>query len=276
MKMHTGLDAAVAAVCKTATANADTVDRANAAPEETLAALRRESLLSLLVPTSLGGQGQSLTQLAATCHALAQACGSSAMIFAMHHIQVACIVAHGQHSDWHRALLRRLCTQQLLLGSVTSEAGTGGNIHASICAVEPDGAQVRLQKDATTISYGAQSDALLITARRARCSRLRSGHAGQLRGDYRLGTDRRLGCTGHARHLQRRLSFLPDGVPRADPAGASPRSPAEPCCRFRICYGAAWLHCRRRGGTRAPIALTGAAAAPRCRRAVIDWRGQRR
>ena len=67
--MHTGLDAAVAAVCKIATANADTVDRANAAPEETLAALRRESLLSLLVPTSLGGQGQNLTQLAATCRA---------------------------------------------------------------------------------------------------------------------------------------------------------------------------------------------------------------
>jgi hypothetical protein len=39
MNMHTGLDAAMAAVCKIATANADTVDRANAAPEETLAAL---------------------------------------------------------------------------------------------------------------------------------------------------------------------------------------------------------------------------------------------
>jgi len=62
--------------------------------------------------------------------------------------------------------MRRLCARQLLLGSATSEAGTGGNIHASICAVEPDGAQIRLNKDATTISYGALSDALLITARR--------------------------------------------------------------------------------------------------------------
>jgi acyl-CoA dehydrogenase len=149
--------------------------------------LRRESLLSLLVPTTLGGQGQSLTQLAATCYALAQACGSSAMIFAMHHIQVACIVAHGQRSDWHRTLLRQLCEQQLLLGSVTSEAGTGGNIHASICAVEPDGGQVRLQKDATTISYGAQSDALLITARRAPDAAASDQvMLVALRGDYRL------------------------------------------------------------------------------------------
>jgi len=187
MNMHTGLDAAMAAVCKIATANADTFDRANAAPEETLAALRRESLLSLLVPTTLGGQGQSLTQLAATCYALAQACGSSAMIFAMQHIQVACIVAHGQRSDWHRTLLRQLCEQQLLLGSVTSEAGTGGNIHASICAVEPDGGQVRLQKDATTISYGAQSHALLITARRAPDAAASDQvMLVALRGDYRL------------------------------------------------------------------------------------------
>lgn len=187
MNMNTGLDAAMAAVCKIATANADAVDRANAAPEETLAALRHENLLSLLVPKSLGGEGQSLAQLAWTCHALAQSCGSSAMIFAMHHIQVACIVAHSQRSDWHCALLRRLCTQQLLLGSVTSEEGTGGNIHASICAVEPDGAQVRLRKDATTISYGAQSDALLITARRTPDSAASDQvMLVALRGDYRL------------------------------------------------------------------------------------------
>ncbi len=167
MTMNGGLDAAAAEVCKIAAESADAIDSANAAPEAVLAALRQRGLLSLLVPASLGGQGQSLSQLAATCYALAQSCGSSAMIFAMHHIQVACIVAHGQNSDWHAALLRRLCMQQLLLGSATSEAGTGGNIHASICAVEPDGAQVRLKKDATTISYGAQADALLITARRA-------------------------------------------------------------------------------------------------------------
>lgn len=164
--MNVRVDAAIAAVCKVAADSADAVDGENRPPKATLAALRQENLLSLLVPPSLGGQGQSATQAAAICYALAQSCGSSAMIFAMHHIQVACIVVHGRRSDWHAAFMRRLCAEQLLLGSATSEAGTGGNIHASICAVEPDGPQIRLHKDATTISYGVLADALLITARR--------------------------------------------------------------------------------------------------------------
>jgi acyl-CoA dehydrogenase len=89
------------------------------------------------------------------------------MIYAMHQIQVACIVAHGMRSDWHRSLLQRLSQWQPLLGSVTSEVGTGGNIHASICCLEPVGEKVALVKEATTISYGAVSDGLLITARRS-------------------------------------------------------------------------------------------------------------
>jgi acyl-CoA dehydrogenase len=90
------------------------------------------------------------------------------MIFAMHQIQVACIIAHGQDSEWHRSLLRRLCDQQLLLGSATSETGTGGNIHASICCIDQQQDRIALEKDATTISYGAHADGLLITARRHR------------------------------------------------------------------------------------------------------------
>jgi acyl-CoA dehydrogenase len=185
--MNGSLSAAAAAVCRIAGESADSVDSLNGAPEQSLAAFRRERLLGLLVPKSLGGDGLSLSQLASTCYALAQSCGSSAMIFAMHHIQVACIVAHSRRSEWHLTLLRRLCAQQLLLGSVTSEAGTGGNIHASLCAVEPDGTQVRLTKNATTISYGAQSDVLLITARRsANAAASDQVMLVAMRGDYQL------------------------------------------------------------------------------------------
>src|SRR5579872_1699270 len=123
MTVSDSLDAATLVASKVAAEHADAVDRANRIPEQALAALRDESLLSLLVPSALGGQGRSLSQVASVCHALARSCGSSAMIFAMHQIQVACIVGHGQGSDWHRALLQRLCSEQLLLGSVTSEAG---------------------------------------------------------------------------------------------------------------------------------------------------------
>ena len=166
MNVTDGLDAATLAVSRTAAEHAEEVDRASRIPEEALRAMQAQGLMGLLVPGKLGGPGRSLAQVAGVCHALGQACGSSAMIYAMHQIQVACIVAHGAESDWHRALLNRLCSEQLLLGSVTSEEGTGGNILASVCAVEAVGEQAQLEKRATTISYGAHADALLITTRR--------------------------------------------------------------------------------------------------------------
>jgi acyl-CoA dehydrogenase len=187
MSVSDGLDAATLAVTRVAAEHADVVDRGNCIPEATLASMRREGLLSLLVPRSLGGQERSLSQVAAVCHSLAQSCGSSGMIHAMHHIEAACIVAHGMRSDWHRELLQRLVREQLLLGSVTSEVGTGGNIHASVCGLETAGGTVSLEKNATTISYGTAADGLLITARRS----LDAAASDQimlvaLRGDYAL------------------------------------------------------------------------------------------
>lgn len=187
MNMSNGLDAAILAVSRTAADHADDVDRISRIPAEAVHALQTEALMGLLVPASFGGPGRSMSQVASVCHAVAQSCGSSAMIYAMHQIQVACIIAHGPASDWHRMLLRRICDEQLLLGSVTSEVGTGGNIHASVCAVETADGRAQLTKKATTISYGARADALLITARRnAKAAANDQVMVVALRGDYEL------------------------------------------------------------------------------------------
>jgi acyl-CoA dehydrogenase len=162
------LDAGTRVASRMAAEYADTADRDGSMPVQALAAMRSERLLGTLVPRSLGGSEHRLSQVAAACHALAQSCGSSGMIYAMHQIQVACIVAHGQESEWHRALLQRVANDQLLLGSVTSEVGTGGNIYTSICCIEEMDGRINLAKDATTVSYGAWADGLLITARRNR------------------------------------------------------------------------------------------------------------
>jgi acyl-CoA dehydrogenase len=87
------------------------------------------------------------------------------MIYAMHQIQAACIVRHG-NSDWHRGFLARLASEQLLLASATSEAGVGGDVRSSICAIEQTDSRFALAKEATVISYGADSDGILVTARR--------------------------------------------------------------------------------------------------------------
>ncbi len=147
--------------------HAEAVDREGRFPAEAFDALRRQRLLGAMVPADLGGGGASLFEVAAACHALARGCASTGMIYAMHQIQVACLVNHGSNG-WHRELMARMAAEQLLLGSATTEAETGGDIRNSVCAVVADQEADRftLAKNASVISYGDQSDVILVTARR--------------------------------------------------------------------------------------------------------------
>ena len=103
------------------------VDRDARFPVEAFAALRDAKLLSAYVPTEYGGMGITISQLAELCEALGQYCGSSAMIYAMHCIQVACVVHHAQASSYFRDYLRQLVDQQFLMASATTEIGTFWN-----------------------------------------------------------------------------------------------------------------------------------------------------
>jgi acyl-CoA dehydrogenase len=142
------------------------VDKNARFPSESIAALQQEKLLSALVPVELGGMDMGMVELTAICTALGQYCSATAMVFAMHQIQVACIVRHGLGSEFFRGYCRELVDKQMLIGSVTSEVGIGGDTRSSICAVEVADGRFTLDKDATTISYGASADDLLVTCRR--------------------------------------------------------------------------------------------------------------
>lgn len=149
-----------------AAAHAVAVDKEARFPRETIDALKKEKLLGAYVPKEWGGLGLSITELSAMCTTLASSCASSGMVAAMHHIQVACLVRHARDSVYLRKYLQDLCEHQWLIASVTSEVGVGGDTRSSICAVERQGERFNLTKDATTISYGAEADALLATCRR--------------------------------------------------------------------------------------------------------------
>jgi acyl-CoA dehydrogenase len=84
----------------------------------------------------------------------------------MHHIQVACVARHGLRSPFFARYLKEIVEKQILLASVTSEVGTGGDTRSSICAVEVQKDRFTLDKDATTVSYGEHADDLLVTCRR--------------------------------------------------------------------------------------------------------------
>ncbi len=162
------LDAVRTIAEEVAAPNADDVDRAARFPAETVDALRKAQALSAFVPQELGGGGVSFETLARACFELGQRCGASAMVFAMHQIQVATIVRHLDDAPWFESYLRDLAEEQRLVASVTSEVGTGGDMARSIASVEPTGeGRGRFEKQAPTVSYGAHADDLLITLRRS-------------------------------------------------------------------------------------------------------------
>ena len=144
---------------------ADDVDQKGRFPAEAMQALKDERLMGVQIPVELGGEDTPIAEIAELCSILGQACGSTAMIFAMHHIKLSSLVEHGMSAEWHRGFMRRIADEQLLLGSATTEGGIGGNLRNSICAIEVEGGICRLEKEATVISYGVQSDAILITSR---------------------------------------------------------------------------------------------------------------
>jgi acyl-CoA dehydrogenase len=147
--------------------HAEEVDRDARFPSESLDALRDCKALSAFLPKELGGQEVSFEALAAGCFQLGQRCGASAMVFAMHQIQIATIVRHLHTDSWFEGYLRTVATEQRLVASVTSEIGTGGDMSRSIAAVTPvaDGMGM-FEKQAPTVSYGAYADDLLCTLRR--------------------------------------------------------------------------------------------------------------
>jgi acyl-CoA dehydrogenase len=148
------------------TAAAGSVDRDARFPAEGISALKDLKLLSAYIPVELGGMGLNVVQIAKICEILGQYDGSVAMIYAMHKIQVACMVHHGLGSNYVRSYLQRLVQQQRLIASATTEVGTGGDLRSSICAIDIQGDRFSVTKKAPVISYGAYADDIVLTCRR--------------------------------------------------------------------------------------------------------------
>lgn len=161
------LAARARAAAEVARINAAAVDAATRFPAEAFDELRRQRLLGIMVPTELGGEGAELAEIADVCFVLGQACGSTALIYAMHQIKVACVVRHAGKNAALQRIQRRVASEQLLMASSTTEGQAGGNVRSSEAAVEYDNEFVTLERKATVISYAVEADGIVTTARRA-------------------------------------------------------------------------------------------------------------
>ena len=152
----------VAAVAK---ASAAAVDAEARFPREALEEMRRQRLLGIMIPKSLGGEGTGLAEVMDTCYTLGQACSSTALMYAMHQVKVGCITRHGAGNDTIEHIMRRIASDQLLIASSTTEGTAGGSLRSSEAAIERDGNSISLTRKATVISYGAEADGIVTTAR---------------------------------------------------------------------------------------------------------------
>jgi acyl-CoA dehydrogenase len=147
--------------------NASAVDSAACFPAEAFEAIKAQRLLGIAVPVGLGGEGAGIADVADVCYRLGQACAATGMIYAMHQVKVACIVRHFGESAALARLLRKLCNEQLLLASSTTEGQGGGNVRSSDAPVEHQDDRISLERRASVISYGAHADGVVTTARRS-------------------------------------------------------------------------------------------------------------
>jgi acyl-CoA dehydrogenase len=161
------LTARARAAADVAKTNAAAVDAEARFPVEAFTEIRKQRLLGIQVPQTLGGEGASIAEIADVCYILGQACSSTGLIYAMHQIKMACIVRHAKGNAAIERILGRIATEQLLMASSTTEGQAGGNVRSSEAAVEHDGEQVTLERKATVISYAVEADGVVTTARRA-------------------------------------------------------------------------------------------------------------
>jgi acyl-CoA dehydrogenase len=154
-------------VASVATKHAAAVDHDSRVPAEAIAAMRAERLLGAAISAELGGEGATMGDIVDVCYTLGRACASTAMIFAMHQTKVACIARHGRTSAWHRRLMERIVSEQLLLASSTTEGDRGGDLRKSTAPVEKLEGRIKLERIATVISYGEVADGIVTTARRS-------------------------------------------------------------------------------------------------------------
>ena len=142
---------------------ASEVDAESRFPHESVAALREADLLGYFVPPELGGIGGDVRTYCRIAEALGRECLSTAMIWVMHAHQTAVIVDHRTAAQ--EPYLREIAEQGVLLASVTSEPGKGGDVLRAEAPLHAEGGRLRLRRRAPAVSYGAQAGFFLITMR---------------------------------------------------------------------------------------------------------------
>lgn len=161
------MQARIDAVVAVARRHAEAADRDARFPKEAFDEMREQRLLGLLLPRDCGGEDATISDAAQICYALGRVCSSTAMIYAMHQANIACITRHANGTARFNGYMRRLGSEQMLVASSTTEGQSGANVRTSASPIVWDGDRISLSRDASVVSYGRDADAIVSTARKS-------------------------------------------------------------------------------------------------------------
>ncbi|MFL5348408.1 MAG: acyl-CoA dehydrogenase family protein [Hyalangium sp.] len=139
-------------------------DRTGNFPVENFRDLGRSGLLGVYVPTEYGGLGASHYDFVRVVETLGAACASTAMMYVMHHNQYIMLVEHGskQQRDF---FLPNIARGECLVGSATTEPGTGGNADHCVSARRRDGDSFVINATKPVVSGSRYVDWVFLTTR---------------------------------------------------------------------------------------------------------------
>lgn len=155
--MNEAEKAALSEVVGVARNAAGGVDRDGVFPAAAVGELKRQRLL---VPA------WDLQTSAEAVRLVAEACGSTGLVWAMHLAIIETLRRHAPAGGPVRQFLDRSRQEQPLIAGATSEVGVGGDIRRSVTSVSRQGSEVTVQKEVPFASYILEADAIIVTARR--------------------------------------------------------------------------------------------------------------
>lgn len=139
---------------------ADAVDREARFPRPAISALGEAGLLGLTTAAEHGGGGAGLAEAADVVGAVAQHCGTTAMVLMMHYAATTVVEAHG--TDEMRGEIgagRHLTTLAF------SERGSRSHFWAPVSSARPAGGAVTLDADKSWVTAAGEADSYVWSSR---------------------------------------------------------------------------------------------------------------
>lgn len=136
------------------------VDRAGTYPAEALTALGQAGLLGLISAPDVGGAGQGHRAATAVVQAVAEHCGSTAMVLMMHYCGAAVVEAHGPAD-----VRKRIAAGEYVTSLAFSEVGSRSMFQAPMSTAVASGDGFRLDAQKSWVTSAGHADGYVWSSR---------------------------------------------------------------------------------------------------------------